>query len=108
MNVRYSKGVREDGGGRQERLVDIYESADTFRDNHVDHSTLDGGTLVLNTFNFYPLVFSNSYFYSYFINYSLVLKMFSTACISLHISNEHVTKNNYLKSSHCNITKTSF
>ena len=29
LNVRYTKGAREDRGQREERLVDIYDSAGT-------------------------------------------------------------------------------
>ncbi|XP_041665061.1 CD209 antigen-like protein A [Cheilinus undulatus] len=32
MNVRFSGGVQKDGGEREERVVDIYESADTWTD----------------------------------------------------------------------------
>ncbi|XP_073318919.1 killer cell lectin-like receptor subfamily B member 1B allele C [Pagrus major] len=43
-NVRYNKRAREDRGESLERVVDIYESADTFTDHrHVDRSTQDGG-----------------------------------------------------------------
>ncbi|XP_030268407.1 NKG2-D type II integral membrane protein-like [Sparus aurata] len=39
VNVRYNKGAREDRGESLERVVDIYESADTFTDHrHVDRS----------------------------------------------------------------------
>ncbi|XP_044027314.1 natural killer cells antigen CD94-like isoform X2 [Siniperca chuatsi] len=43
MNVRYCKGVREDGGEKVERVVDIYEGAATFTDHRGDLSTHDGG-----------------------------------------------------------------
>ncbi|XP_049890722.1 natural killer cells antigen CD94-like [Epinephelus moara] len=42
MNVRYSRGAREDRGDRVERLDD-YENVDPFTDHHVDVSTQDGG-----------------------------------------------------------------
>ncbi|XP_028454177.1 CD209 antigen-like protein E [Perca flavescens] len=35
MNVKYSKGAREDGGERVERVIDIYESLDTSTNRHV-------------------------------------------------------------------------
>ncbi|XP_036948687.1 natural killer cells antigen CD94-like [Acanthopagrus latus] len=39
MNVRYNKGVREDRGESLERVVDIYESVNTFSDHrHVGRS----------------------------------------------------------------------
>ena len=39
MNVRYNKGVREDRGASLERVVDIYESVNTFSDHrHVGRS----------------------------------------------------------------------
>ncbi|XP_071356007.1 CD209 antigen-like protein C [Trachinotus anak] len=43
MDVRYSKGVRGDGGERVEQLVDIYESVDTSREHQADLSTRDRG-----------------------------------------------------------------
>ncbi|XP_019132711.2 CD209 antigen-like protein D [Larimichthys crocea] len=42
-NVRYCKGARGDGGVKVERVVDIYESAGTVNDQHVDRSTQDLG-----------------------------------------------------------------
>uniref|UniRef100_UPI0037E76D8C C-type lectin domain family 12 member B-like isoform X1 n=1 Tax=Semicossyphus pulcher TaxID=241346 RepID=UPI0037E76D8C len=44
--VRYSKGVQKDRGERQERLVDIYESAVTFTDQRGSPSTRNGGELI--------------------------------------------------------------
>ncbi|XP_075938501.1 C-type lectin domain family 4 member G-like [Anarhichas minor] len=35
MNVKFCKGAGEDGGQRVERLVDIYDSVDTFTDDRV-------------------------------------------------------------------------
>lgn len=48
-NVRYCKGARGDGGVKVERVVDIYESAGTVNDQHVDRSTQDLGMWGLNT-----------------------------------------------------------
>uniref|UniRef100_A0A3B4UFJ8 C-type lectin domain family 4 member A-like n=1 Tax=Seriola dumerili TaxID=41447 RepID=A0A3B4UFJ8_SERDU len=43
MDVRYSKGIREDRGERVERLVDIYDGQNNSTEHHVYLSTQDRG-----------------------------------------------------------------
>ncbi|XP_056254917.1 CD209 antigen-like protein C isoform X1 [Seriola aureovittata] len=43
MDVRYSKGIREDRGERVERLVDIYDGQNTSTEHHIYLSTQDRG-----------------------------------------------------------------
>ncbi|XP_051245559.1 C-type lectin domain family 2 member D-like isoform X2 [Dicentrarchus labrax] len=47
MNVKYSKVLRDDRGQREERVVDIYESADTSRHHRVDLPTQAGDISVI-------------------------------------------------------------
>lgn len=49
LDVRHSKGEREDGGEREERLVDIYERVDTFT-HRGDNLTHDGGAVRSTSF----------------------------------------------------------
>ena len=41
--VRYNRTVQEDKGEWEEREVEIYESTDAIRDDHIDNQSHGGG-----------------------------------------------------------------